>query len=171
MPLLEILYCDNGSYDDAYELAMTDIVLAAAKHSTLKCLKFVIGNVGSDLDKALAECIRTNTKITKIKLDCRPRSGTSVRLTLPAVEEALKTNYRVRTIDLKPTRQWDAGLQSRIQTTLQLNEAGRKYVRKDANNKRAAIRVLSRVNQSQDCLFVHLRENPTICGGMARPTN
>ena len=101
----------------------------------------------------------------KIKLGCMPRSVTSVQLTLPAVEEALKTNYWIRAIDLKPARQWDAGLQSRIQTTLQLNQAGRKYLKKDANTKLAAIRVLKRVNRSQDCLYVHLRENPTICGG------
>ena len=55
----------------------------------------------------------------------------------------------------------------KIDALLLLNEAGRGYMLVDADDRVKATQVLEQVSYKQDCLFTHLRENPTVCTGTA----
>ncbi|GKY97955.1 hypothetical protein MPSEU_000753500 [Mayamaea pseudoterrestris] len=56
----------------------------------------------------------------------------------------------------------DGDLKS-IETVLSLNHAGRGYMVVGAANRVACLKVLEKVKHNLDCLFFHLRENPTLC--------
>ena len=46
---------------------------------------------------------------------------------------------------------------------LRLNRAGRRYVRQDPTNHLECVNVLDAARDDLDCLYLHLRENPSIC--------
>jgi hypothetical protein len=163
---LQTLELDNSSVDqgvlpvtDGTELI--DIILAASRSPTMKRLKVTLIN-SEVVDNALSECLCTSGTLQDIELQCWVNSH------LPAMEDSLKANYVVRRIVILRCRNDmfvpDKALQERLRPYLALNEAGRSYLVTDAGNKHVALRVLEQVNEDRDCLFIHLRENPTICG-------
>jgi hypothetical protein len=50
-----------------------------------------------------------------------------------------------------------------LQSLLQLNAAGRRYMVDDANNLYQCTEVLGAVRHDLNCLYLHLRENPGLC--------
>jgi hypothetical protein len=66
-------------------------------------------------------------------------------------------------------REWmkEDPVQRHICGIVRMNIAGRSYLRSDSNNKAKGVRVLESVNDTVDCRFLHLRENPCVCD---RPT-
>ena len=46
---------------------------------------------------------------------------------------------------------------------LRLNRAGRKYILQDPTNHQENLFVLSVTRDDLNCLYLHLRENPSIC--------
>jgi hypothetical protein len=71
----------------------------------------------------------------------------------------LKKNYaleRLPRINLK-NRASDVG------AILRLNAAGRRYLVQDGSSVSKGVEVLSRVNNSINCVFLHLLENPRLC--------
>ena len=50
-----------------------------------------------------------------------------------------------------------------IETITRLNTAGRRYMLDNPADRPTGVAVLSEVNHSLDCIFLHLQENPSLC--------
>lgn len=70
---------------------------------------------------------------------------------------SLRQNYTIESIENASN---EADLRKQIETITRLNQAGRRYLREDANSKSKCIAVLAKVKNNLDCLYFHLRENP-----------
>ena len=75
--------------------------------------------------------------------------------------EAYRKNYSLEECSLQLTNEKH---QSEVAAILRLNKAGRRYLVEDGPSSRAkGVAVLDAVNDDLDCLFVHLKENPSLC--------
>jgi hypothetical protein len=57
----------------------------------------------------------------------------------------------------------DKAYRSLIAGLLRMKNSGRSRARMDPSNRQAGFAVLSSVSDNVDCLFLHLREIPTLC--------
>jgi hypothetical protein len=91
------------------------------------------------------------------------------KLTASNLLDALKSNY-LTTVHLGTvsighpygTDPWDPVSKQAIEMISRLNSAGRIYLTTDALDLRVSLQVLEKVNGYVNCLFFHLRENPSL---------
>jgi hypothetical protein len=168
MSQLEDISIQVGMTDDIWPVI--NLIRNAFECPRLKRLCLTLYYYPESLDLALAECIHQLPHLETLILSC-PYIGVDIhtarRLFRPvALAEALKTNYTVKNISFLyiPTREAGQTLLEidDIPIMLRLNAAGRGYMKTAPTNKRAGLRVLEEVMDSLDCLFYHLRENPSL---------
>ncbi|CAB9511591.1 NACHT domain [Seminavis robusta] len=75
---------------------------------------------------------------------------------------ALKTNMGIEDLGVALDRV--AFFKPTIESIARLNAVGRKYLKAHAFDQAKGVQVLSKVNDSLDCIFLHLQENPSLCG-------
>jgi hypothetical protein len=73
----------------------------------------------------------------------------------------VKKNYGLENLDEGSSAQDKTG---EIGTLLRLNQAGRRYLIKDAGSIAKGVEVLVAVRDDLGCLFYQLLENPLLCG-------
>jgi len=84
--------------------------------------------------------------------------------------EAYRKNYSLEDFSLCPANR---KYLREIATILRLNKAGRRYIVEDGLTSRIkGVAVLAAVSDDLDCVFMHLKENPSLCdnGGIHNPT-
>jgi hypothetical protein len=70
----------------------------------------------------------------------------------------IKKNFGLE--EILGLHQWRAG---DVNSILQLNRAGRRYLVQGGSSKSKGVHVLSRVSSSINSVFLHMLENPTLC--------
>jgi hypothetical protein len=87
------------------------------------------------------------------------RMTQSVRdLLEPDLIKTLVTNDELQEVLKK-----DETYHSLIAGLVRMNKSGRSRALKDPSNKLAGVSVLNSISDNVDCLFLHLRENPSLC--------
>jgi hypothetical protein len=121
------------------------------------------------IDQALASCVRNNPHLSSlevVKNTTQPKNEKGP-FPVPTLYEAVRRNFVIRSIRLydSPTRSRYRRLEEvapGIDTTARLNREGRMYMLEDKMNRSKGIDLLGRVSDSLDCLYFHLRENPSL---------
>jgi hypothetical protein len=155
--------------------ALASVAKAVGECKRLQSLSFpyLISENGI-LDKALASCIsvqgscRREMVLEYVGQKSYTRDPWG-KVKLPMVIKAMQGNYFLSNVSLLPIliRQergfWHRDTRSWVKSLIRLNRAGRSYLAHDASNKREGVKVLSQINDEMDCIFIHLRENPSLC--------
>jgi hypothetical protein len=124
-----------------------------------------------DVDQALARFLQANRWLKSFEFEF-PRNDSLVRA-LPTFRKAMSANYTMQHLELKPwpqvhvysvdIRLGNVAFKKTLDTILQLNRAGRVYMKTDPSNKRKGVQVLEQVKRDLDCFYCHVRENPSLC--------
>ncbi|GKY98978.1 hypothetical protein MPSEU_000853500 [Mayamaea pseudoterrestris] len=168
---LEELQCGapykSFSPDDlAFTNAMSNIAVGAGECLSMKKLSLFIPCFTSGFGDALAECLTANSTIEVIDLRCYLNKKVNTRCSSPSLVKATLKNIVVQRISFRDTNlcsRWDPNFERELEPSLRLNSAGRKYIALDPRNQHVGFCVLAQVNDSLDCLYIHLRENPLLC--------
>jgi hypothetical protein len=152
-----------------------DIVAMLQDNTSLESLSIFCGyRLKADEYIGLVTALQHNTTLKSLKLF----RDAEIRLTEDGDKQMaslLKKNYALESLDLSYHAR-DVG------AILQLNRAGRRYLIEDGSSISKGVEVLSRVKDDINCIFLHLLENPRLCGRRAvemvtahenngRPTN
>jgi hypothetical protein len=150
------------------------IICAAATCSTLRELRLphFTGN-SNNVDKALANFIASDdSQLQTLVLGCplQPFSKPA-RVSYPLLREAMKKSHTLEKVILKLRRHgrfgeidpWCDDYRKEVEMVARLNMSGRKYLKADPGQRALGFQVLANVNDDSNCLFFHLRENPTLC--------
>ena len=158
--------------------ALASMIRQVAGSSSLRSLKVSHASFPPVLDQSLSNCVQHQNAIVDYTLRTWQRyanvQGEQVRTqyALPTFLEALTTNYTVLKVAFECANlgePWDPAWKANVEALIRLNVAGRGRVAMDPTNKRNSINVLDQVREDMDCIFIHLCENPLICGGLPRP--
>jgi hypothetical protein len=124
-----------------------------------------------DVDQALAHFLQANRGLKSFEFSFR--CNNSLATSLPSFLKAMSTNYTIQHLMLKPRPQVHAysadirlgnvTFKKTLGTIVQLNRAGRVYMKTDPSNKRKGVQVLEQVKRDLDCFYCHVRENPSLC--------
>jgi hypothetical protein len=76
----------------------------------------------------------------------------------PDLIKTLVTNDELQEVLKK-----DEAYHSSIAGLIRMNKSGRSRALRDPSNKLAGVSVLNSISDNVDCLFLHLRENPSLC--------
>ncbi|GKY99127.1 hypothetical protein MPSEU_000868200 [Mayamaea pseudoterrestris] len=147
-----------------YDAAVVKVVRALLCCPQLTTLELESFSYSPELDEALANCVQSCRYMRECSLlQCihydQPFEARAVP-EYPLFLEAMAKTYSLQQVELAGA---SLVTKERIEMYIQLNEAGRGYMAVDGSNHKKAMRVLGRVNQNLNCLFTHLRENPSIC--------
>lgn len=124
-------------------------------------------------DQSAADLIRAFDNLTKLTL-----FGLFVETTpchqhpCPQVIKAVEESYTITEADvnwISTEEYWGVLIEKSIHLVCVLNRAGRIYLRNDPANRSAGVNVLEKVNDNLDCLFFHLRENPSLIKPQPQP--
>jgi hypothetical protein len=153
----------------------------------MKCLTLPSIRYLTDMDLALAELARSSTsRLEELQLWGPVRIKGMEKGNLPLFLDALRQNFTIQTIGLNQDRNinqldipvdtdrddlaqsdlqdpWDDDLVLAIETVPLLNRAGRCYMKDALTDQVVGFEVLERVNDDLDCIFYHVRENPSLC--------
>jgi hypothetical protein len=187
MPQLENLECGvvharpatrTFSYADAKRPilsqapdAMTSVTQAAMHCKSLKSLKLFVHCFTKSLGIALAKCVKTNTKVECIELACHQVRRLIPGCGFPRLSDVVKKSCLVQTIQSNAAfhdhghdpNTWSLEFERELAIMLRLNRAGRRYMLINPSNQFAGFKVLALVKDSLDCIYFHLRENPSLC--------
>jgi hypothetical protein len=109
---------------------------------------------------ALIAALQYNRTLKTLRLRNHPTTTNQLTANKEKhVASLLKRNYALESlpnIDLE-NRAGDVG------AILRLNAAGRRYLVQDGSSISKGVKVLSRVNNYINCVFLHLLENPRLC--------
>ncbi|GKY99137.1 hypothetical protein MPSEU_000869200 [Mayamaea pseudoterrestris] len=137
MPQLEMLTCRPshrlviGRNPRDYDAAMAALVRALVHCPSLKTVKVNIFAYSSELDDALADCIRNVSLLEEVRVDCRCALNGRVLATYPLLLQAMDTNYSLKRVQLQPRNEITT---AKVKIYLTLNEAGRGYMASDSGN-------------------------------------
>lgn len=77
-----------------------------------------------------------------------------------SIMKVYRNNYSLEHCSLKPSNESN---RSEVEALFRLNKAGRYYLKDEGKTRAKGVAVLAEVADDLDCLFVHLKENPTLC--------
>jgi hypothetical protein len=119
-------------------------------------------------DEEIARCMEDNLCLEHVGFSFSPNTGDAA-LELPFMNKALSKNFTLKIVTFDQHvdctgdfDMYDDGCDKQLEVALRLNCMGRAYMATEPINLAKAWAVLGRVNDSLDCLFYHLRENPAI---------
>ena len=173
MPCLAELVLEKPMYLHCREnpQELVELVHGVAKCNDLLRFRLSIFAYDTALDQAFACCLAKTSalKELEIKYESADERGTP-KITGLALCTVLSTNYTIEKVALKKMfyQPWDASLLETVQALVLLNKAGRRYMASDPSNHQAGVRVLEQVVDNINCLFLHLRENPLLCGAVRK---
>ena len=137
----------------------------------LQTIDLAVNSFTANLDQALALCVNMCPLLSTIHVNFSEfapiaREGYAS----PALLEATMTHCNVQ-VTFKTTRSMspvdavsaDPDTNTQFRMINRLNAAGRNYLVSDAGNKLRGVGVLDSVLDSLDCLYFHVRENPSLC--------
>jgi hypothetical protein len=113
--------------------------------------------------QALEACVRGLPNLTDLHMYTTEEEPKDP-FTVPALQEVLKDNFVIQSMTLLYYCSVSSHFKSvpGLDTVPCLNREGRSYMREDKLDRSKGINLLARVNTSLDCLYFHLRENPSL---------
>jgi hypothetical protein len=107
--------------------------------------------------RALMECVLSPMSIVpSLLVEQASRINTEMNEDTSTLQDFLR-NTAVQAL-LK-----DECFQQLVCGIYQMNNSGRDYVRQDPGNKVKGVLVFDQVSENVECLFLHLRESPSLC--------
>jgi hypothetical protein len=157
---LMITFCKDAT-KSCLSALRSDIACLLQENTSLQSLSIQRRRIKSKAEEyiALVTVLQGNATLSVLSLD---HNTGSLQLTDDEdiqIAAILKKNYALESlpnINLKNRA-------SDVDAILRLNGAGRRYLVQDGSSISKGVEVLSRVNNSIDCVFLHLLENPRLC--------
>jgi hypothetical protein len=127
-------------------------------NTTLEYLDISAGGISAKAYISALESLQPNSTLKTLRL---PPFLTSMgEEEMNQIISLVKKNYSLEVLDEGLTTMDKTG---EVGTLLRLNQAGRRYLIKDAASIAKGVEVLIGVRKDLGCLFYHLLENPTLC--------
>jgi hypothetical protein len=136
-----------------------DTVTMLEGNTTLESLEIKSGGITSDAYIAALNSLQHNLTLTTLRLS--PDLASMGEEEMSQVISLVKKNYSLAVLDEGLSAYEDKT--EKVGTLLRLNQAGRRYLIKDAASIAKGVEVLIGVIDDLSCLFYHLLENPTLC--------
>jgi hypothetical protein len=136
-----------------------DTVTMLEGNTTLESLEIKSGGITSDAYIAALNSLQHNLTLTTLRLS--PDLASMGEEEMSQVISLVKKNYSLAVLDEGLSAYEDKT--EKVGTLLRLNQAGRRYLIKDAASIAKGVEVLIGVIDDLSCLFYHLSENPTLC--------
>ena len=193
LPRMPIEILDLGGMRDAFLYArdyvcegFTALLESAAECSTLQVLTLPPVSYSDRIDQAVDRCLASKAmrrlSISNISNPKPLFREVAPKHKAPKLWEALKLNYHIQDVRLGVhdlphhffmsgneyyNDVWDADLLANVEMVTRLNRAGRSYMALENKDRSMGHAVLAQVNDSLDCLFFHLQENPVLVSAHA----
>ena len=178
MSQLKEFVCEQPSVGVYSSVDLNDLVVrlveGLAQCPRVELVKVAATAVTTNLEHALVNLIsRKDSALHELLIFCPAIPGGVSDHECPDLLEAIKSNFSIRNIGLGSDCMhshslfehcpWSSDLRKNIASVLRLNHAGRNYIVADPYNKHKGFALLEETNDSLDCLFLHLKENPSLC--------
>jgi hypothetical protein len=149
------------------------VATGVALNCTIESLSLTGPNPGLGVDTLSQVChaLRPNLSLKELSCSSEPETKNAFgneRILYPEALQrllgAISDNFRLEHINLCQQASWDEDLSDLIHVITRLNKEGRQYVKymDDPNFTMRAFCLLEAVNDSIDCLYVHLRDVPSL---------
>jgi hypothetical protein len=135
-----------------------DTVAMLEGNTSLESLDIKSGGISSDAYIAALESLQPSTTLETLRLS--PVLTSMAKEEMNQVVSLVKKHYSLAVLDEGVSAHDKTG---EVATLLRLNQAGRRYLIKDAACIAKGVEVLIGVSDDLGCLFYHLLENPTLC--------
>jgi hypothetical protein len=135
-----------------------DTVATLNGNATLECLDIKIGIISQDTYCSALDSLEPNLALKTLRLS--PVLASMGEKEMNKVVSLVKKNYSLAVLDNGVSALDKTG---EVGTLLRLNQAGRRYLIRDAASIAKGVEVLIGVSDDLGCLFYHLLENPTLC--------
>jgi hypothetical protein len=130
-----------------------DTVAMLKGKTTLECLEIKSGGITPGAYFVALKSLQPNSTLKTLRLS-------PVLASMNQVVSQVRKNYSLAVLDEGVSAHDKTG---ELGTILRLNQAGRRYLIKDAASIAKGVEVLIGVSDDLGCLFYHLLENPTLC--------
>jgi hypothetical protein len=135
-----------------------DTVAMLEGNTTLECLDIKSDGISPGTYISVLESLQPSTTLKTLRLP--PVLASMSEEDTNQVVSLVKKNYSLAVLDEGVSALDKTG---DLGTLLRLNQAGRRYLIKDAASIAKGVEVLIDVRNDLSCLFYHLLENPTLC--------
>jgi hypothetical protein len=135
-----------------------DTVAMLKGNTSLESLEIKSAGVSPDKYFAALESLQPNSALKTLRLS--PVLAFMGEEEMNKVVSLVKKNYSLEGLDDDVSTHDKTG---EVGTLLRLNQAGRRYLIKDAASITKGVEVLISVSDDLGCLFYHLLENPPLC--------
>jgi hypothetical protein len=137
-----------------------DTVAMLDGNTTLDCLDIKSGGISLEAYISALASLQPSSALKTLRLSPVLASITLGVEEMNQLVSLVKTNYSLANLDAGVSAHDKTG---ELGTLLRLNQAGRRYLIKDAASIAKGVEVLIDVRNDLSCLFYHLLENPTLC--------
>jgi hypothetical protein len=136
-----------------------DTITMLEGNTTLEYLDIKSCGISPGSYFAALECLQPSTTLKSLRLSVLVDASIKSK-EMNQVVSRVRKNYSLAVLD-KGVSAYDKT--GELGTLLRLNQAGRRYLIKDAASIAKGVEVLIGVSDDVGCLFYHLLENPTLC--------